>query len=175
MKRALVSLLSAIFVLLLLSAHLSAAPSANIVYNETSLGGGLWQYDYTFFNTSTNNEYLYSVYFDLAQEAVIDWLNIPTGWYSTTAGHTPVSSIFLDTWSNSPAYDIAAGSSLGLFSFTIDYKAEDIAYTAYLDDHQGGINISSGITTMVPEPVSSILFLFGGLPFFLKRYFKRKN
>ncbi len=48
-----------------------AAPSASIIYNETNLGGGEWKYEYTFFNTSTDNESLYSVWFDFAQTSTV--------------------------------------------------------------------------------------------------------
>ncbi len=44
------------------SAMALASPGASILYQETDLGTGLWQYDYTFNNTSTADESLYSVY-----------------------------------------------------------------------------------------------------------------
>ncbi len=160
--------------LFLVSSNAFATSSANIVYNETDLGGGLWQYDYTFYNTSTNNEYLYSMYLDFDREATVDWLSIPSGWSSTLWGHTPADTYFLDTFSTASGYDIAAGSSLNGFSFTIDYQAGDIPYNAYFDDHQGGIYNTSGYT-VTPEPISSVLFLFGGAVFAVRRHLRKRG
>ena len=44
-----------IIVLFSISSPTSAAPSVNIAYSELDLGGGLRQYDYTFYNTSSND------------------------------------------------------------------------------------------------------------------------
>ena len=173
-KKCCLWLTASIVITLLISSYAFASPAASLFYDETGLGGGLWQYDYTFYNTSSNNEYLYSVYLDFSQEASVDWLTIPAGWDSTTWGYTPISTIFLDIFSTSPNYDITTGSSLGLFSFTVDYQAGDLAYAAYLDNHQGGFNSISGTSTaVVPEPVSLVLFLSGGATLFLRRFLKR--
>lgn len=65
-------------------------------------------------------------------------------------------------------------SSLNGFSFTIDYQAGDISYNAYFDDHQGGIYNTSGYT-VTPEPISSVLFLFGGAVFAVRRHLRKRG
>ena len=159
--------------LLPLSSMALAATSANIVYEETNLGGGLWQYDYTFYNAS-GSEYLFAVDLLLDQWATVDWLNIPTGWDSSMLGFTPMETDFIDVTSIDPVYDISAGSSLDGFSFTIDYQAGSIPYSAYFDDGMGSITDTSGVT-VTPEPISSILFLTGGAILGIRRYLKRKK
>jgi hypothetical protein len=107
-----------------------AAPSANILYYETDLGNGWWQYDYIFYNTSTTGEALYSVYL-YPNWSTVDWLSIPTGWDSTLWGFTPIETDFIDTYSTDSSYDIVAGSFLNGFSFKINYRAGDISYDAF--------------------------------------------
>ncbi|HDH11380.1 MAG TPA: hypothetical protein ENG83_04140 [Nitrospirae bacterium] len=160
---------SVVISLFLVSSMALAATGANIVYEETNLGGGLWQYDYTFYNAS-GSEYLFAVDLLLDQWATVDWLNIPTGWDSTLSGFTPTVTDFIDTASNDLPYDIAPGSSLGLFSFTLDYQAGSISYDAYFDDG----SVTSGVT-VTPEPISSILFLSGGATLGIRRYLKRRR
>jgi hypothetical protein len=67
-------------------------------------------------------------------------------------------------------YDIAANSLFSGFSFKVNYKAEDIGYDAYLS----GDNVVSGTTAIVPEPISSILFLTGVVALAVRSYGKRR-
>ena len=159
--------------LFLVSSLAFTSPSANIVYNETDLGGGLWQYNYYLLhNTSTNNEYLYSVDLLFNQWATVNGLPLPTGWDSTVWEGLNYTN-FIVTFSTDTGYDIAAGDLLSGFSFKIDHQAGSIPYNAYFDDHQGGISNTSGYT-VAPEPVSSILFLSGGGIFVVRNYLRRK-
>lgn len=151
---------------------IEAEPRADILYQETDLGNGWWQYDYVFSNTSTAGEYLYSLYLypDLA---TVDWLNIPLGWDSSFWGFTPIETDFLDTYSTASNYDIAPGDSLSGFSFKINYRAGNIPYEAFFDDHQGGFSSSSGTTYLVPEPTGSLLLIIGGGTLIIKYYRKK--
>ncbi len=149
-----------------------ATPSANISYRETTLGSGLWQYDYTFFNTSNNNEYLYSVDLLFGQTHTVTGLPLPSGWNSTI-WEGEHETDFMVSFSTNISFDIAAGSSLSGFSFTVDYQLRDIAYSADYDDHQGGIFSTSGYT-VTPEPLSAVLFFSGSIPLIIRRYLKNK-
>lgn len=156
--------------LLLLSTTVFAIPSASLLYYETDLGGGLWQYDYTFYNTSTT-ESLYSVYFSFTKNTSFTGTSLPTGWYGIVWDGNTQTTDFADTYSTGTSYDIVAGNSLSGFSFTVDYRAGDIAYNAYFS----GDNIVSGTTAVVPEPISSILFLSGGATLAIRSYMKRRK
>lgn len=157
---------------LLLGTSLTAlgSPSASMLYTETDLGGGTWQYDYTFYNSSDATESLYSVFFYFAQSTTFNWVNIPSGWDSTLSGFTPINTTLADTYSTGLAYDIGAGNSLGLFSFTVDNQIGDISYDAYLS----GDNVVSGTTTLVPEPISLTLFVMGAGVLAGRRYLRKK-
>ncbi|MBI5409215.1 MAG: hypothetical protein HZA14_07605 [Nitrospirae bacterium] len=73
------------------------------------------------------------------------------------------------------ANDIAAGSSLGGFSFTVNQKVRNLAYAAEFDDHAGNLSTTSGTTALVPEPISSIFFVLGGVVLAGRRYLKSKR
>ncbi len=158
----------------MISARGFAAPGANLVYRESDLGSGLWQYDYSFYNTSTNGEFLYSVDLLFNQSATVNGVPLPAGWDSTTweGGN---QTDFIMTFSTDSSYDITAGSFLSGFRFTIDFRASNTAYNAYFDDHQGGISNASGYTTMVPEPISATLFIVGGATLGFRRYGKKRK
>jgi hypothetical protein len=170
-KKLFITVLTMYFVFMVSSVTLGA-PGASVLYTETDLGGGLWQYDYTFYNTSDAAESLYSVYFYFSQSTTFDWVTIPTGWDSVLNGFTPISVTQADTYSTDTVYDIAAGNNLGLFSFTLDYRAGNISYDAYLSTTSGN-QIVSGTTALVPEPVSSTLFIVGGAALGFRQLKKR--
>ena len=150
-----------------------AAPSASMLYTETNVGGGWWQYDYMFANSSTAEEYLYSVIFDIASESDAVGLALPLGWDGTVWMGANTTT-FLVTFATS-GNDIAANTNLSGFSFKVNYQAGSTAYTAYFDDHAGGFDSLSGTTALVPEPISSFLFLAGGATFVVRGYIKRKK
>lgn len=135
-----------------------AAAGSSIFYTETGLDGGQWKYDYTFLNTSTT-ESLYSVYFYFAQETSFTGTSVPTGWEGIVWDGNSWTTSFADTYSTGTSYDIAAGNSLGGFSFTVDHRAGNILYDAFFS----GDNVVSGTTApAAPEPVSSVLYITGG-------------
>jgi hypothetical protein len=134
------------------------APNANLLYTETNLGGGFWQYDYIFYNTSTL-ESLYSVYFYFTQDTSFTGTSLPTGWSGIVWDGNTWTTNFADTYSTGTSYDINAGNSLSGYSFTVDYQAGDISYDAFFS----GDNVVSGTTAVTPEPISSTLFIVGGV------------
>jgi len=158
---------------LLIGSSVLAAPNASLLYRETDLGSDQWQYDYTFYNISTSGEALYNIWFDFNQTATVTGLPLPAGWDGTVWEGMNTTS-WINTFSTTPAYNIVAGSSLGGFSFVVSYKAEAIPFTAYFNNGTGQPSYISGSTTVVPEPISSLLFLTGGAIIAMKRFLKRK-
>ncbi|MBI5049290.1 MAG: hypothetical protein HZC11_00050 [Nitrospirae bacterium] len=157
----------------LFAAMAFAVPSADILYYETELESGLlWQYDYTFYNTTAGSEYLYSVWFDFDGDHEFTGLPLPTGW-DGIAGEPTTSFAMVFAMDPMGSDDIAPGNSLSGFSFVIDYQAGNIPYTAYFSDHEGGYSSLAGTTALAPEPISSILFLTGGAALAVRRYLKK--
>lgn len=172
-KKLLVTALVAVS-LFVMSSMAFAAPSANLLYNEVDLGGGVWQYDYTVHNTSSAGEYLYKVFLDFGQEYIVNGSVLPSGWFGTVWEGTNSTS-FLDTMSTDMSYDIAANNSLGGFSFNVNQQLGNIAYTAEFDDHAENFSTVAGTTAVAPEPISSVLFLIGGAAMGGRSFLKRKK
>ena len=167
--------------IILLGSTTFASPGANILYQETDMGGGLWQYDYIFHNTSTAGEYLRRVYLDLDDVPIITppVFTSPTGWF-TSGGVSLIPLItadYVDAFTYDQSYDIQPGNSVNGFRLTIDYQVSNVLYTAYFTDHEIPETFyeSSGTTAIVPEPISSILFLTGGTFLAGRRFTKRKK
>jgi hypothetical protein len=170
-KRSLMSFIIAYAILICSLQNAAATSDSSIVYSEINLGGGLWQYDYAFNNTSNAGEYLYSVYLYFDQDAAFTGTSLPAGWDGIIWDGSTWTTSFADAYAADTSYDIAAGNSLGGFRFTVDYRAESVSYDAYFSDD----SVVSGITAaVVPEPISSTLFIAGGLTLGLRR-FRRKN
>ena len=155
------------------SAEARADTGANIVYQEMDLGGGLWQYDYTFYNTS-DSESLYKVFLDFDSPVTVTGSSLPYGWVGVVWDGT-YTTTFMDTMSIYSSEYIAANSFEDGFSFTVDSKVGDIGWYAEFRDTTGGLSNLTGATVVVPEPVSTILFITGGAVMAARKRFRRKR
>jgi hypothetical protein len=168
--RSLLVLSAVILSLLMFSTSAFSTPSASFMYEETDLKTGWWQYDYTINNTSDNGEYLYMFLLDFDQTVTAQGLAHPTAWLGVVWGGTNVTT-FLDAMSINPATYISAGDSLGGFSFRTNTRVGDVSYHAEFV----GVSSIDGTTTVVPEPLSMVLFLVGGVLMTVMYRAKRKR
>jgi hypothetical protein len=144
-----------------------AIPSADFLYTETNLGGGMWQYDYTLFNISDQvadaGFDLYDVFFTFNTSAAFAVASVPTGWdWLDGAG-------FADMYSLNPGAppagtDIAPGSSLSDFRFLFDYQAGvlpfDVTFANPVDPDNPAV--FNGTSVPIPEP-STLLLIGSGI------------
>ena len=166
--------------LFMLAQSALASPSASILYDETELSGGYWQYDYTFLNTSSS-EYLYSVRLEFSESLEVSNPTLGASWEGMWGNLSP--TIFLETHSINNANDIAAGNELSGFSFRTNSQIGNVAYTTFFDDHNSGRSFTTEITALnvignvavVPEPISTVLFLSGGATMAFRYRQKRKR
>jgi hypothetical protein len=174
-RRGLITAVVVMGLLLGAGASHAVSPSASIMYTETNLGGGSWQYDYLFTNTSDPGSSLYKIFLFFDHSASVTGSPLPTGWFGIPWEGSNTTS-FLQTMSLSPSTDVAPGSSLSGFSFTVDYRAGDLPFTAEFDNGAGGgISVWRGTTTVVPEPVSTVLFVAGGAALALRKRFRKHS
>ncbi|MBI5195695.1 MAG: PEP-CTERM sorting domain-containing protein [Nitrospirae bacterium] len=168
----------AIMSIFLISSVAGAAQSANLTYLEMALPGGWYQYDYTAANTSTNGAKLWTFNFWFSEAATFTWLNVPTGWSTDHPFLSGYEETSTDPYTLANA--VLPGNSLSGFRFKSDYQLGDMPFEAYFITTSGGLSSSSGMTSgtsvpVVPEPISSILFLSGGATLAVKRLRKRLN
>lgn len=172
MTRKLILLLIVAFSFLLGTAK---AQDARALYTETSLGGGLWRYDYTFYNDlsplgfSGFNLYDVSLTLDGATVATSElvapnWSSIITTdfveYFSVLAGAPPAGS------------DIPPGGMLGGFRFVADKQLGDLAFAAIFTDPGDPQNprIYGGISaSTAPEPASLPFTALGVIVLFTLR------
>jgi len=140
-----------------------ATPSAQVLYSETPLGGGLWEYDYTFYNTSdpiADAGYdLYDLFLNVSPAVTLSNILSATNWDFISD-----SSTFIDWSSTMPGEppigsDIAPGTSLSGFSLTSDTQLASLSFDATLSNPNDPINpvVFPGTTALVPEPSTLIL------------------
>lgn len=135
-------------------------PLAGAFYFETDLGGGSWQYDYTFTNSSDPGYDLYDVYFDLNPSVTMGIGGLPFGWDGF--GDLGVGEVFsLDS-----VYDVLPGHSLNGFRFTFDAQVGPLQFTGVFTNPDDPLNptvvaglLSGPAASAVPEP--SIALLLG--------------
>lgn len=170
-KRILSMLFFTAFSIMLISSAAQASISANILYNETNLGNGSWQYDYMFQNTSSSDEthgYLQKVMLAF-DESTVNVSGMPANWTSYTFTGTasigvPVVTGYLEMYSDTQGADVAIGSTLGGFRFTTDYRIGNIAYEAVFSDHGAGTgyeDFASTTGTTTPTPIPAAVWLLG--------------
>ena len=144
-----------------------AAHATNILYTETGLGGGLWQYDFTVENTSSMGDahpYLWKVSLDFENEAYVTLLNNPGSWtVGTFTGDLPYTTDYVEMYSDAGDFDVLPGALLAGLSFTADYRLGEIIYEVWFSDHgtpEDWTSIS-GTASAVPEPATCWLLGFG--------------
>ncbi len=173
MKKIGISIMAfAALAILLMAPAAQAYLAADIRYSETDLGGGLWQYDYVFKNTSSIDDAhpnLQRVELNLGGDTTVNVLNMPMAWTSytftgTVSVGTPVVTDYLEMYSDMPSADVLAGSLLGGFRFTSDYMLGNLNFEAVFSDHAGIEDFStiSGTTSAVPIP-AAVWLLGSGL------------
>ncbi|MBI4682475.1 MAG: PEP-CTERM sorting domain-containing protein [Nitrospirae bacterium] len=163
--------------LFMFSSMAIASPNANFLYTE-NYSGGLWHYDYTFYNMSDAGENLFKVYFDFGSVITVTGSPLPAGW-SGTVWQGQHDNTYINSMSTNALNDITAGNELSGFSFTVDHQIGNISYWAEFRNNSG-YTATSGTTAplappVVPEPISTVLFLTGGSLLVIRNRWKRRR
>ncbi len=168
-------------ILCLFSGIAHAIPSADFLYNET-FSGGLWQYDYTLFNTSDPvadaGVDLYDLFLYFDPLASFNVVSTASGWdWTSGAGFIEVFS--LNPGAPPIGTDIAPDSSLSGFGFEFDYQAGMLPFDATFVNPSDIDNpfIFSGTSVpanhAVPEPSTLLLLGSGIAGMALRKKFKK--
>jgi hypothetical protein len=165
MKKISISILTFVLAVLLMSSAAHAAMSANVSYNETDLGSGLWQYDFTIENTSLLSDthpYLWDLTLDFEEYANVTILNQPLNWTigSYTSSFDLNDTDYLEMYSDATAYDVIPGDLVSL-SFIADYQLGGIDFKAIFSDHGTQENWETVSGTASPVPIPAAVLLFG--------------
>ncbi len=144
----------------------SAIPSAQAFFSESSLGGGLWQYNYTFLNTSDPaadaGSTLYDMFLQFDSSHQVTVVSLPSGW-DNISGLGFVDAFSLNPGAPLTGTDIAPGASLSGFVFQFNYQAGPLAFTATLVNPLDEANpfVYDGTSSPAPVPIPSVLLLLG--------------
>ncbi len=164
---------------LIMSPQGHATPGADIFYDKSELEDGWWKYDFTFRNTSSNGECLFRTRLLFFDPEVFGY-ELPTGWESIRWEGTHITD-YMDTHTKSNC--IESGDSLGGFVFDAKFNFDNIRHKSYFHDENDNLVTMRGDTTLrntvpvpvVPEPVSSVLFIAGGATLGFRKFRKKKT
>ncbi|MEJ7710273.1 MAG: PEP-CTERM sorting domain-containing protein [Pyrinomonadaceae bacterium] len=160
------------------------ADSIRVLYSEINLGGGLFQYDYTFFNdlnpaTFTDSN-LYDVSFTLNSSATGAAVLLPSSWEQIQA--TGLLNVFAVNVGAPPeGNEIAPSTSLAGFRFLFDYRAGNLPFTASVtnpaDLDQPLVFNGVSAPASIPEPATLILLGtgLGGIVLKVRKRLGEKN
>ena len=161
-------LVTILLTLLTTSAH---AQEARAIYTETSVGGGLWRYNYTFYNDLNPITFVGFDLYDI--NLTLDGATIATNELTAPLWSSIITVDFVEYFSvlSGPppvGGDVFPGASIGGFQFLADKQLGDLAFTATFTDPSdpftprfyAGISQNSS-STSAPEPATGILLLCG--------------